>query len=91
MVNDHLAPCFPVSSPLKTACASTSERTHTYTHSSPHSHLLNCQAVISASGLATRFVLLAADHCKGNAEMDVQTTEETQLSSNTTFVVLLKN
>lgn len=45
----------------KAPCASTSEHAHTATNS----HLLNCQAVISASGLVTRFGLLAADLCKG--------------------------
>lgn len=58
MVNDHLTPCFPVFFTAKTPCASTSE--HKNTHAQ-HSHLLNCQAVISASGLATRFGLLVAD------------------------------
>lgn len=63
MVNDHLTPCFPVFFTAKTPCASTSEHknpdTHTHTQLQ-HSHLLNCQAVISASGLATRFGLLVA-------------------------------
>lgn len=67
MVNDHLTPCFPVSSRLK-PLVHLLQSTRTCTHAAPHSHLLNCQAVISASGLATRFGLLAADFCKGNLE-----------------------
>ncbi len=69
MVNDHLTPCFPVSSLLKPLVhLLQSIHTCTHAHAAPHSHLLNCQAVISASGLATRFGLLAAGFCKGNFE-----------------------
>lgn len=65
MVNDHLSPCFPVSSLQKPLVHLLQSK---HTHAAPQSHLLNCQAVISASGLATRFGLLAADFCKGNFE-----------------------
>lgn len=62
MVNDHLAACFPVSSLLKPL-----QSKHSLTHT--HNPLAkNCQAVISASGLATRFGLLAPEFCKGNVE-----------------------